>query len=702
MKCHVSVIIAVFITVLNFTSGLIRNTNNDKNLSSLNTEFKDVNTCEMQKMAEEMMQHLMEEKDLFTSIMDTLQDRLSANSLCAKTTFVSICKKETGIKKEELQCTSEEYENLISRFTHRKLCHSQIAFGNLLLKSFIDSNASLNAFNSMINNFTSVSECVDDELKSIYKSSMQILTELKDAVINLAKKLWSDKIIEVLKKREHLIASLFCDLRKGQKSTVTNNSLLYENFGIIKIDDESIMKEAFDALSDYYYYFPYFATKLLEKNGMIARLIDIHEKLTTYRAKHLVNKLNEQSKDSVIVNKKAQEALSNYKHFHSLGSHAKDNKSFLENSTEEQTKNSQEDSSKTEKVKPQSSETVKNDDTKDSKDANSDQERNKEPSSNTDKVENKNDKKEENAVNTDDSKETKTTDDSEDNKTKEGSNGNEDSQTKELADNSSHNTDEKKMKENPLYSIESLQEQNIYELLKELIKDLNIVKFENGEPTNYTDTEGIKKLLEANFLDLNNNTMLVRLFIKPQAVILSVIQSFILMTPSPEKDARMYCKKTLKNGKLFEGVSSDQGSEEEDLVSQFASKYNMVYEKIKLEELKEVDQTNSIKANKASAMSALQIKKGPTRKQQSGAMLEQSNPNESQDSLDSHPAATTLAVISDKHGSDISKLIDENVDQIKLANAVDTAYKNPDSSTRSIHISVSSLFFVCVILLTSF
>lgn len=696
MKRHVSFVIAVLIAVLNVVSGLVRNSTNDNNLSLLDTQFKDVNTCEMQKMAEEMMHRLLDEKDLFTSLMDTLQDRLPTNSLCAKNTFVSICKNAKEGKKDELQCTSEEYENLISRFTYKKLCHSQIAFSNVLLKSFINSNTTKNAFNNMINDFTTVSECVDNELKSIYKSSMVLLTELKDAVIDLSKKLWSDKIIEVLKKREHLVAALFCDMRKGQNSTVSNNGVLFENFGIIKINDEAIMEEAFSALSDYYYYFPYFSTKLLEKNGMVARLIDIHEKLTTYRAKHLVNKLNEQSKDTVIVNKKSQEALSNYKHFHVPGSDAKNGKSFLEISTKNQAENTEVDPSKSEKENSQSTETVKNDDKKDNKDATSDQEPKKEPSSNTNDAENKDVKNAENSVNTDDSKEKKTNNDSGDNKTDES----EDSQ-KQPSDAVPQNSDAKKMSENPLYSIESLQEQNIYELLKGLIKDINIVKFENDEPTNYTDSEGIKKLLEANFLDLSNTTMLVRLFIKPQAVILSVIQSFILMTPSPQKDAKMYCKKTLKNGKLFEGATSDESSEEEDLVTKFASKYNTVYEKIKLEELKEVDQNISVTANKASAMSALQIKKGSTRKQ-IGAMLEQSDSNKTADAVGTHSSPTTLAVVSDKNGGDVSTLINENVDQVKLANAVDTAYKNPYSSTKSIHISVSALFFVCVILFTSF
>lgn len=697
MKRHVSFVIAVLIAVLNVTGGLVRNSTNDNNLSLLDTQFKDVNTCEMQKMAEEMMHRLLDEKDLFTSLMDTLQDRLPTNSLCAKNTFVSICKNTNDGKKDKLQCTNEEYENLISRFTYKRLCHSQIAFSNVLLKSFINSNTTKNAFNNMINDFTTVSECVDAELKSIYKSSVTLLTELKDAVIDLSKKLWSNKIIEVLKKREHLVAALFCDLRKGQESTVSSNGVLFENFGIIKINDETIIEEAFSALSDYYYYFPYFSTKLLEKNGMVARLIDIHEKLTTYRAKHLVNKLNEQSKDTVIVNKKSQEALSKYKHFHAPGSDAKDGKSLLEISTKKEAENTEVDPSKSEKENPQSTETVKSDDKKDNKDATSDQEPKKEPSSNnTNDAENKDDKNAENSTNTDESKEKKTSNDSGDNKTEESGDA-----QKQPADAVPQNGDAKIMRENPLYSIESLQEQNIYELLKELIKDINIVKFENNEPTNYTDSEGIKKLLEANFLDLSNTTMLVRLFIKPQAVILSVIQSFILMTPSPQKDAKMYCKKTLKNGKLFEGATPDQSSEEEDLVATFASKFNTVYEKIKLEELKEVDQNISVSANKASAMSALQIKKGSTRKRV-GAMLEQSDSNKTADAVGTHSSPTTLAVVSDKNGSDVSKLINENVDQVKLASAVDTAYKNPDSSTKSVHVSVSALFFVCVILFSSF
>lgn len=745
MKCHMSLVIAVFITVLNITNGLIRNPSNNQSLSAVNTEFKNVDTCEMQTMAKDMMEGFLAEKDLFTSIMETLQNRLTENSLCSNEERFSVCKKDTKDKQAALDCTSEEYENLIEKFTRTKLCHSQIAFDNVLLKAFIDKDASHSAFNTILNNFAVVSECVDDELKAIYAASIKLFTDLKSAVIDVSEKLWSNKIVNVFKKREYLIAGILCELRKGNKSELMKNSMLFENVGIIKLNDTAILNEAFDAFNDYYYYIPYFATKLLEKQGLVERLIEIHEKLTTYRAKHLVSRLNEQSKDSVIINQQTNNALNNYKHHQAHNNSS--TKSFVEKSTEMNSSNNKSDTAesaqntnknanedaknKNIEDKNSQSQNVSSTDNSNKKDDLKEKKQGETPNTvSNDKTENngknvetsssnnndinnksndKNDKdvKDKNNDSNDRDVSNKSSDNSnvkevntqsnENNNKKVNAdeNDNNNNNAKNYDDNKSSET-ESKTKSNPLYSIEYLQEHNVYDLLKGLIRDLNIVKFEKDEPTNYTDNEQIKKLIEDNFFDLNNSTMLVRLLMKPQVAILSSIESFILMTPSPDKDAKMYCKKTLKNGTLVDGVNINKSNEEEDLVTQFASKYNAVYEKIKLEELKEMDESNNFKVNKAGKVSALQIKNSPEQNNNTNTEL-----NNGQ-SENNSPQSTTVAVVGDVNGMDTSNLAEENVDIKLLSHVVNLAYQNPNDKSNSIYMSFSSILLAYFILCNIF
>lgn len=706
MKYHVSLVIAVFITVLNIANGLIRNSANKQSLSYINNEFQNVDTCEMQTMAKEMIEVFLKEKDLFTSIMETLQNRVTENSLCADSERLSVCKKDTDDKETNLQCTSEEYENLVDKFTHNKLCHSQIAFENVLLRAFIDKDESRSAFNTILNNFNVVAGCVDDELKDIYVASIKLITDLRNVVVDVSEKLWSNKIIDVLKKREYIIAGIFCELRKGKQSELLKNSMLLENVGIIKLNDSAILNDAFNAFYDYYYYIPYFATKLLEKKGLVDRLIEIHEKLTTYRAKHLVNRLNEQSKDSVLINKETSDALNNYKHHQA---HKNTNKkSFLQKSVEA-------DSSNTKSEAAESTQNTNNsNNSENAKNKNKDNEKNllQDDSSSTQKTNNNDDKNEtqkaENNVAVDNDKKedpSKNVESNNNNNSNADSKGKDNSSTDvnkasdTKSSNAKNSTDKNsrvadKTKTNPLYSIESLQENNVYDLLKGLIKDLNIVKFENDEPTNYTDNEQIKKLIEDNFFDLNNSTMLVRLLLKPQVVILSSIQSFILMTPSPDKDARMYCKKTLKNGTLIDGVNLEKTNEEEDLVAQFASKYNAVYEKIKLEEMKEIDESNSFQANKTSKVSALQIKNDP----------DNTNipPTDSNGQSSDDISNATIAIVGDGNGADVSKIVETNVNVQNLFNAVDKTYQKPGPKSNSIHMSLPAIIFACVLLFLCF
>ncbi|CRH03753.1 GPI-anchored micronemal antigen, putative [Plasmodium relictum] len=677
MKYNIFFFCVLIITLFDAIRALIRNTynsqaltadqNNDQNYIQDNQNTNQKNTpnnedaCEIQKMAEEMIEKLLNEKDLFTSIMEALQSRLNDDNICTEQKFTNICIHEKDQKDLIFPCSSSKYEALIHKFTYRKLCHSKIAFSNILLKSFIEKNESENTFSTILKHYNVLLKCVDNDLKEIYKSSIQLFNDLRASVVDLTEKLWSRKIIDVLKKREHLIAGIFCELRNGTKSNLVSNSLEFENFGILKINNEDILNEAFYAFSEYYYYFPYFATKLLEKGGMIERLIIIHEQLTNYRTQHILTRINEQSKTEVLNNEDVLHNLSSYKHHHS-----NNNSSFSQFKEIQEINSEPNDNTNTDPNSNQNTNTNSNTNTN----INTNQSKN----SNTNQSENQNMNQIENP----------------------GINNNEKSNTnnsvvitksqesKHAPKNINNTKPQGNVLNNPLYSISSLKSKNIVDLIKDLIKDTNIVKFENNEPTNNIDEEGIKKLIENSFLDLNDNTMLVRLLIKPQAVILSVIQSFILMTPSPERDARTYCKKKLVNDELVDSADIKDVSEEEDLVNKFASKYNLVYEKIKLEELREIEQSKKTIKNSKTHLSAIQVQNLQNKNDRSSASNKHSSSSN----------APLIAVVRDPNGEKTDDIINNNVDLHSLSGDVDLTFQDPNKKSGTLYIMFSNILFL--------
>ncbi|EWC77014.1 hypothetical protein C923_02348 [Plasmodium falciparum UGT5.1] len=292
--------------------------NNEKNEmnNNLNNEFNNnEEICDIQKIAEEMMENLLNENDMYTNIMLSLQNRLSDDYLCSEPKYENICIHEKDKISLSFPCSNPKYEKLIHKFTFKKLCNSKAAFNNTLLKSFIEEDEEQNTFSLMLKQFKILLTCVDDELKDIYKESIDLLVDLKTSITELTQKLWSGKMVNVLKKREFLIAGILCELRNGNKSPLISKSLEFENLGILKINNEELLNEAYNAFSDYYYFFPYFIQKLLEKGGMIERLIKIHENLTKYRTKDMVNKINAQSKGEVLNNEDILNKLNAYKHY---------------------------------------------------------------------------------------------------------------------------------------------------------------------------------------------------------------------------------------------------------------------------------------------------------------------------------------------------------------------------------------------------
>ncbi|CRG93514.1 GPI-anchored micronemal antigen, putative [Plasmodium gallinaceum] len=742
MKYNIFFFFVLIITLFNATRALIRNTynskaltadqNNDQNNAqnvSQNNSLNNENSCAIQKMAEEMIEKLLNEKDLFTTIMEALQSRLNDDYLCTEQKFTNICIHEKDQKALTFPCSSSKYEALIHKFTYRKLCHSKIAFSNILLKSFIEKKESENTFSTILKHYNLLLKCVDNDLKEIYRSSIQLFTDLRTSVVDLSEKLWSKKIIDVLKKREHLIAGIFCELRNGSQSNLVSNSLEFENFGILKINNEDILNEAFYAFSEYYYYFPYFATKLLEKGGMIERLINIHEKLTSYRTQHILTRINEQSKTEVLNNEDVFHNLSSYKHHHANSSN-----SFAQFKEIKETNSETNDNinTNTNATVNTNSNTNVNTNTNANTNTNSDSHSNPNPNPNhnSDTIANPNSDTNTNPnsdTNTNPNSDTNTNPNS-DTKTNPNSdtitNPNSDTKTNPTSDtitnpnsdtvinikenqpqisntnnnivitkpqelsntpeNSKNTKSQGNVLNNPLYSISSLKSKNIVDLIKDLIKDTNIVKFENNEPTNNIDEEGIKKLIENSFLDLNDNTMLVRLLIKPQAVILSVIQSFILMTPSPERDARTYCKKVLVNDELIDSADIKDVSEEEDLVNKFASKYNLVYEKIKLEELREIEQSKKTIKNSKKHLSAIEVQNVQNRNEKSMAV----------NKYDSNNNAPLIAVVRDPNGEKTDDIINNNVDLYSLSGDVDQTFEDPNKKSGTSSMVLSNILFL--------
>lgn len=633
MKYSIGLIcVAVFATFQN-GHGLVKNASGGQVLSA-GGEKKET-TCEIQKMAQDMIEKKLNEKDLFTDIMDTLQNRLNDTSLCVNDSVNGICIVEKDQKPLTFECTSDKYEQLIDKFTNKKLCHSKIAFNNTLLSSFIDKNDSSNAFTEILKNLEIASQCIDDELKEIYTSTIQLFKELQGSVTTLAEKLWSDKMIGVLKKREEIIAGIFCELRNGSESKIVHNGMTIENVGIIKINDSAFLYEATQAFSEYYAYLPYFARDLLLKGGFVDRLVEIHEKLTTYRAKHLVSRLNEKSKDEVINNENMLNGLKNYKHFGSSQPN-KDKKAFVEINQTEQPSNAQSDNNS-----PADIERIE-------------------------KI-----MRGGNHNSSSDKKETMRSTESPNSKTSEQS----------VKSNPESGTEV----HNPLFAMDETKSKNVKEYITELLVDLDIIKFENGEPTYYLNDEGIKKEIEDSFISLESSTMLVRLFVKLQAVVLSVVQSFIIMTPSPTKDVKTYCKKAIVNGALVEHPVGTSENEEEELVHTFASKYNLLYEKIKLNELKKMEEMSRRNVGKKNKLSAIQVNT-----EKNGAPVIALV--ESTDKDNENSTAPVIAVISDPNGKSTEDIIKENVNLSALTNPVNATYVSPKGP--SSHSMFSGLYNV--------
>lgn len=641
MKYSIVFIYAAALATFRQASGLVKNTSGGQVLSSGGENNE--NVCEIQKMAQDMIEKKLNEKDLFTDIMDTLQNRLTDTSLCVNDSVSGICIVEKDQKPLSFQCTSEKYEQLIDKFTNKKLCHSKIAFNNTLLSAFIDKNDSKNAFTGILNNLDIASQCIDEELKEIYVSTVELFKELRGSVTTLSEKLWSNKMIEVLKKREEIIAGIFCELRNGSESKIIQNGMTIENVGIIKINDTAFLNEAVQAFSEYYAYFPYFARDLLVKGGLVDRLIEIHEKLTTYRAKHLVSRLNEKSKDEVIDNENMLNQLKNYKHFGSSNGYKNNNGGFVEINEHEE-----------------SSEQINED--------NADSHNTKEDIKRLENIVKGNSNKGNVPTPTNQDKNSKVTE-------------------KPVKSNDETGTEIN----NPLFAMDETKSRNVKEYIKELLVDLDIIKFENGEPTVYLNDEGVKKEVEDSFISLESSTMLVRLFVKLQAVVLSVVQSFIIMTPSPTKDVKTYCKKAIMNGTLVDHPLGTNENEEEELVHTFANKYNLLYEKIKLNELKKIEELSRRNVGKKNKLSALQVNIRNSNTAPVIALVENT------DNSDANQKAPVIAVVSDPNGKSSEDIVKENVNLSALSKPVDDTYKQPN---RSLYTTLSSLFIVCIFLVS--
>ncbi|CAD2101057.1 hypothetical protein YYG_04269 [Plasmodium vinckei petteri] len=615
MKRNILFPLLLIIAVLNAVNSLIKNGNNNSqplvpDVNTAQNANNNEDTCEIQKMAEEMIENLLNEKDVLTLIMEPLQSKLNDDYICEPVKYNNICIYEKDKSPLSFQCTSEKYENLIHRFTYKKLCRSKITYCNILLKSFIDKNKESNTFDTIINNYNVLLSCVDSDLKAIYKESISLLSDLRDSIMDITEKLWSKNISDVFKKREQLITGIFCELRNGSSSSLVSHGLSYENFGILKINNEKLLSQAFYAFSEYYYYFPLFAIKLLEKGGFVDRLVSIHANLTNYRAKNIIKKINDKSRNEVLSNDELFTHLNNYKH-HSQ----KNANSFINMAGINIEDNTVEDVNASNKLDSN----LRN-----------------------------------NATTSMQSKNTKIL------------------PPKNANTNNIDNTN----LSNPLSSPDLLKAKDVSELVKDMIKSLNIVKFENDQPTNKTDEEGIKKLIENSFMDLSDNAMLVRLLLKPQAAILYIIQSFILMTPSPTRDAKTYCKKSLVNGQLVDSSDANAASEEDDLVNKFASKYNLIYEKLIVEELRENEQNTKTLKTSQTKLSALEVRN-----------TQNNNPN------GENHNSPLIAVVSDPAGEETDAIINNNVNLLALSADIEQTFKTLNSTGAGFSFTISYALF---------
>ncbi|VWU49431.1 GPI-anchored micronemal antigen, putative [Hepatocystis sp. ex Piliocolobus tephrosceles] len=658
MKYNTICIFLLVIELFSLVSSFVRNgvNNNAQTLTptleksaidkSNNLAAKNDEICEPQHMAEEMMEHMLKDNDLFSHIIDPLQNKMSNTYSCSHIKHTNMCMNEKDKVPFSLTCTSDKYEKLIDDFTNKRLCHSAIAFSNTLLKSFIDPDKNANTFERMIASYKTVLTCIDSDLKDIYNKSMSLFSDLRDAIVKVVKAGSSQKIIEVLKKREKLITSVFCELRKGANSKIVSSGLVYEFFTILKVDAQDLLDEAYVAFSDYYQTFPNLAKTLLEKDGLLDRLTYIHEQLTIARTKSILDKINKHAKDEVINNEALLKQFDNYKHHHTNGS-----STFVQQNEVIMNKNSQNVNTLSAKVYNNNSDVNKvqipAQKTVVQNISNSDHtQENDELKNNSDAIKVQIPTKQTVVQNT---------------------------------SNSDHTQENDELK-NTLYSTDKLPLKNVKDLTKELINDIGVVKFDKGEPTEYIDEIAVKKLIEIYFLDLTNNTMLVHMLLKPQAALLLIIQSFINMTPSPKKDAISFCKKSLVDNKLVDVINPNQESDEDKLIKDFAAKYNAIYEEIKMEETKEEEKRIIDLKNKPTTLSALQVQN-------------KNKPDSSQGTSSSN--TSLIAMLSEKDGVNVEELVNENVQMKNLEPDIDNAYQPFNvSSTLYIKTSFGFLFFV--------
>ncbi|KOB87792.1 hypothetical protein PFDG_04287 [Plasmodium falciparum Dd2] len=681
MKYYTSLYVALIIALCQAVSALIRNSNtpqaflipelnnneknefnnNEKNEmnNNLNNEFNNnEEICDIQKIAEEMMENLLNENDMYTNIMLSLQNRLSDDYLCSEPKYENICIHEKDKISLSFPCSNPKYEKLIHKFTFKKLF------------------------------------------------------DLKTSITELTQKLWSGKMVNVLKKREFLIAGILCELRNGNKSPLISKSLEFENLGILKINNEELLNEAYNAFSDYYYFFPYFIQKLLEKGGMIERLIKIHENLTKYRTKDMVNKINAQSKGEVLNNEDILNKLNAYKHYTKHGAtsfiQSREVKIVNQNvNNDDTTKNQQQNVNNNEKLNNNNNNN-NNQQVNNNNNNNNNQQVNNNNNNNNNQVNNNNNNNN-NQVNNNNYNNNNQVNNNNNNNQQVNNNNNYNNQlnNNNFNNNLQVNKNDKHVPKNnhttathtnnilynPLYSINPEKPKDIIKLLKDLIKYLHIVKFENNEPTTNIDEEGIRKLLENSFFDLNDDILIVRLLLKPQTVILTVIQSFMLMTPSPSRDAKAYCKKALINDQLVPTNDTNILSEENELVNNFSTKYVLIYEKMKLQELKEMEESKLKMKYSKTNLSALQVTNPQNNKDKNDASNKNNNPNNSSTPL--------IAVVTDLSGEKTEDIINNNVDIATLSVGVQNTFQGPNAKAGSLinHLSYATFLFFSFILI---
>ncbi|GAB65107.1 GPI-anchored micronemal antigen [Plasmodium cynomolgi strain B] len=691
MKCNAALLVLLS-ALLSASNALIRNGNNTQALvpeksgdpsgGQNNPSGDNQDTCEIQKMAEEMMEKMMKEKDMFSSIMEPLQSKLPDDHLCSKLKYTNICLQEKDKTPLTLPCTSPQYEQLIQHFTYKKLCNSQVAFSNVLLKSFINKKNEENTFNTIIQNYKLLSTCIDEDLKDIYNASIDLFSDIRTSVTEITEKLWSKNMIEVLKAREQTIAGILCELRNGNNSTLVSNSLSYENFGILKVNYEELLNQAYAAFSDYYSYFPAFAIKLLEKGGLVER------------TRNILKKINEKSKNEVLNNGDIMHSLSSYKH-HAGGTRG----SFLQSRVAREVR--QGDVSVDEKG-DQTATTGGNQSANMAAAAPKD-------ASPTTAASNAAASPDTTAANTA-AANTAAANTAAAPNTASASNAAATPNpaaapnTAATPNSATPNAAATSPLSTPLYDTSSLKTKDVVVLVRDLLKNTNIIKFEKDEPTSQIDEEGIKKLIESSFFDLSDNTMLMRLLIKPQAAILFIIQSFIMMTPSPTRDAKIYCKKVLVNGQLVETSDLSAATEEEDLINEFSSKYNLFYERLKLEELREIEQNRKALKNSKGSLSVLEVgnsQNGPDGSGNNGSGNAANGNNANGNNANGNNAngnaangnngngSPLIAVVGADLGEKTDDIIKNNVDVAALAADVEQAFRNLELKSGSFSANLS-------------